>query len=75
VIYPHEWESQDDPLRWLTQEYTSAMEAMIRAAPEQYLWIHRRWKSQPRKPPIAATEEKRTTKAPRHQEERSEVRG
>ena len=45
IIYPHEWESQCDPLRWITQAYTSAIEAMVRDHPEQYLWIHRRWKS------------------------------
>lgn len=49
IIYPHEWAEQDDPLRWITQEYTSAIEAFVREAPEQYLWIHRRWKSQPRR--------------------------
>ncbi len=48
VIHPHEWEQQDDPLRWITQTYTYAIEEMVRHAPEQYLWIHRRWKSQPR---------------------------
>ncbi len=49
IIYPSEWAEQDDPLRWITQEYTSAIEAFVREAPEQYLWIHRRWKSEPRK--------------------------
>ena len=49
VIHPHEWADQDDPLRWVTQAYTSAIEAFVREAPEQYLWIHRRWKSQPRR--------------------------
>lgn len=47
IIHPREWEHQDDPLRWITQAYTSAIEEMVRDAPEQYLWIHRRWKSQP----------------------------
>ncbi|MHC5008654.1 MAG: LpxL/LpxP family acyltransferase, partial [Planctomycetota bacterium] len=28
--------------------YNRAMELMIRSAPEQYLWVHRRWKSRPR---------------------------
>ena len=49
VIHPHEWADKDDPLTWITQTFTSAMEAFIRVAPEQYLWIHRRWKSQPRR--------------------------
>lgn len=48
VIRPHEWEDHEDPLRWITQAYTSAIEQTARSAPEQYLWIHRRWKTQPR---------------------------
>ncbi len=47
VIYPQEWQRQDDPLRWITQTYTSAIEEFVREVPEQYLWIHRRWKSTP----------------------------
>ncbi|MFO0972036.1 MAG: lysophospholipid acyltransferase family protein [Phycisphaerae bacterium] len=47
VIHPHEWQDRPDELRWLTQEFSTAMEQFIRAAPEQYLWIHRRWKSRP----------------------------
>jgi len=48
IIYRHEWEQQTDPLRWITQEYSSAIESFVREAPEQYLWIHRRWKSRPK---------------------------
>ena len=48
IIHPHEWRDRDDPLRWITQEYTSAIESFVRRDPEQYLWIHRRWKSRPR---------------------------
>lgn len=47
IIRPEEWKGRDDELRWLTQEYTAAIEQFVRAAPEQYLWIHRRWKSRP----------------------------
>lgn len=47
VIHPREWQDKDDPLRWITQEYSRAMEDFIRVAPEQYLWMHRRWKSRP----------------------------
>jgi KDO2-lipid IV(A) lauroyltransferase len=47
VILPEEWEGRSDELHWITQEYTRAIEEFIRTAPEQYLWIHRRWKSQP----------------------------
>ncbi len=49
VIHPHEWEQEPDPLRWITQTYTKAIEDTVRETPEQYLWIHRRWKSVPRR--------------------------
>lgn len=47
IIRPHEWQGRDDELRWITQEYSKAIETFVREAPEQYLWIHRRWKSRP----------------------------
>lgn len=50
IIHPEEWEAQPDPLRWITETYTARIEAIVRRDPTQYLWIHRRWKSQPRKP-------------------------
>lgn len=37
-----------DGVRRLTQEFTSALEQMILAAPDQYFWVHRRWKTPPR---------------------------
>ncbi|MFH1268881.1 MAG: lysophospholipid acyltransferase family protein [Planctomycetota bacterium] len=33
----------------LTQWYTSQLEEAIRRSPEQYWWIHRRWKDRPRR--------------------------
>jgi KDO2-lipid IV(A) lauroyltransferase len=48
IIDPTEWEDKDDPLKWITQEYTTALEEVIRTAPEQYLWVHRRWKHRPK---------------------------
>src|SRR4051812_9769271 len=48
VIYPADWKSQDDPLRYITQRYTKAIEDMVRADPAQYLWVHRRWKTRPK---------------------------
>lgn len=47
IIHPHEWQGRPDELTWITQEYTHAIESFVREAPEQYLWIHRRWKSRP----------------------------
>ncbi|MBS3734795.1 MAG: lipid A biosynthesis acyltransferase [Phycisphaerae bacterium] len=48
IIRPNEWADKPDPLRWITQEYTRALEDVIRTAPEQYLWVHRRWKHRPK---------------------------
>jgi len=48
IIQPAEWQSQEDPLRWITQTYTHALEAAVRRWPEQYLWVHRRWKHRPK---------------------------
>lgn len=47
IIRPHEWQGQADEVRWITQEYTRALEQIVRAAPEQYFWVHRRWKHRP----------------------------
>lgn len=38
----------NDPVREITQQYTSALERAVCRAPEQYFWVHRRWKSEPR---------------------------
>lgn len=48
IIYPEDWENQPDPLYYVTARYMRAIESMIRICPEQYLWMHRRWKSRPR---------------------------
>jgi KDO2-lipid IV(A) lauroyltransferase len=48
IIYPADWDAQDDPLRYITQRYTRAIEDFIRADPGQYLWVHRRWKTRPK---------------------------
>jgi KDO2-lipid IV(A) lauroyltransferase len=48
LITPEQWEDKKDPLLWLTQEYTSAIEKFIREEPSQYWWLHRRWKHQPK---------------------------
>jgi KDO2-lipid IV(A) lauroyltransferase len=48
VISPAQWADQPDPLYYITARYIRAIEQMVREAPEQYLWMHRRWKSRPR---------------------------
>jgi KDO2-lipid IV(A) lauroyltransferase len=47
IIEPDEWTGTADDARLLTQRYTKALEGIIRRDPEQYLWLHRRWKHQP----------------------------
>ena len=47
VIYPHQWQDREDPTLWITATYTKAIERAARRHPEQYLWVHRRWKTQP----------------------------
>lgn len=48
IIYPADWQDQDDPLRYITQRYTKALEDIIRQDPGQYWWVHRRWKTRPK---------------------------
>lgn len=48
MIWPEEWDGQPDPLLWITQTFSHALEAAIRRYPEQYLWMHRRWKHRPK---------------------------
>jgi len=37
-----------DAVPAMTQAFTSALESLIRRAPEQYFWVHRRWKTPPK---------------------------
>lgn len=48
IIFPHEWHDKDDPLTWVTAEYTKAIEQFVREDPSQYWWLHRRWKHRPK---------------------------
>jgi KDO2-lipid IV(A) lauroyltransferase len=48
IIMPEEWADKDDPLKWVTAEYTKAIEEFVRQDPSQYWWVHRRWKHQPK---------------------------
>ena len=42
-----DWSKHPDPLFYITARYRRSIEAMVRRAPEQYLWMHRYWKSRP----------------------------
>ena len=46
-IEPSQCEAAPDPLFYCTARFNRAMEQAVRLAPEQYLWVHRRWKSRP----------------------------
>ncbi len=37
-----------EAIREITERYTAALERVIRLSPEQYFWVHRRWKSRPK---------------------------
>lgn len=58
IIYPEDYAHSCDPVREITERFTKGIESLIRKAPEQYFWLHRRWKHQPqerrKKKPLAA---------------------
>jgi KDO2-lipid IV(A) lauroyltransferase len=59
MIYgpPLEWQStgnREQDIRDLTQRLTSVIEGWVRQYPDQWLWLHRRWKTQPA-PAVEAT--------------------
>lgn len=55
-IDPAEFADRADAARAITQRFTTALEGVVRRYPEQYFWLHRRWKHQPapRKAKLAA---------------------
>lgn len=61
VIDPREFEDSADAVRQITQRWTNALERLVRRDPEQYLWLHRRWKHQPQA--RAKTAKRRAEKA------------
>ncbi len=47
VILPEDYDKSPDAVREITQRFTTDLEQLVRLAPEQYFWLHRRWKHQP----------------------------
>jgi len=43
-LLPETYRDQADPVAALTQAYTSKFEDCVRAHPEQWFWVHDRWK-------------------------------
>src|SRR5262249_6691705 len=54
VIFPEEYEGRTNAVKELTQRFSTALEGLIRRHPEQYFWLHRRWKHQPARRKTAA---------------------
>jgi KDO2-lipid IV(A) lauroyltransferase len=48
LIRPEEYADRPDAVRAVTQRLTTALEGLARLYPEQYFWLHRRWKHQPK---------------------------
>jgi KDO2-lipid IV(A) lauroyltransferase len=46
-IFPEDYPRDMDGALAITARYTSSLEKLIRKAPGQYLWVHRRWKTRP----------------------------
>lgn len=46
-IDPRDYLTRPDAVKAITQRYHDALARLIRRHPEQYFWLHRRWKSQP----------------------------
>ena len=47
-IDPRDYAGRPDAVQAITARYHAALETLIRAHPEQYFWLHRRWKTRPR---------------------------
>lgn len=48
VIDPRDYADRPDAVKAITERYTAALERLIRRHPEQYFWLHRRWKHRPK---------------------------
>lgn len=48
IIDPADLAADPDPVRTITRRYTEAIERVVKRHPEQYFWVHRRWKNQPK---------------------------
>src|SRR5690606_7890067 len=48
AIYPEKSAEREQDMYRITQEHTAALEQVVRRHPEDYFWLHRRWKTQPK---------------------------
>jgi KDO2-lipid IV(A) lauroyltransferase len=47
IIEPVQVSDREDSIRQTTALFTAEIERMIRQYPEQWMWIHKRWKTRP----------------------------
>lgn len=47
TLHPDRNKDEDEAVYQLTRAMAANLEACVRAHPEQYLWLHRRWKTRP----------------------------
>lgn len=47
IFDPRDYSDARESIVEMTQDYTAALERAIRRAPDQYFWVHRRWKTPP----------------------------
>jgi KDO2-lipid IV(A) lauroyltransferase len=47
VIDPREYAADPNAVKAITQRYHDALARLVRRHPEQYFWLHRRWKTEP----------------------------
>ena len=47
IIDPRDYEHSDNGVQQITQRFSTALENAVRRAPDQYFWVHRRWKTRP----------------------------
>jgi KDO2-lipid IV(A) lauroyltransferase len=48
LLLPEDFAADSKAVPTITQRFTAGLERLIRRAPEQYFWLHRRWKHQPK---------------------------
>lgn len=48
LLMPDEYQDRPDAVRAITQRLTTGLEKIIRLAPQQYFWLHGRWKHKPK---------------------------
>ena len=57
VVDPRSEEFQYGSVPLLAGWYTNCLEELIRIAPEQYWWVHRRWKAKPKQRPCGSRQQ------------------